>query len=357
MADEGAEDKTEDPTSKRLSEARKEGNIAQTPEARILASLVAGMVMVGILAPMMARDTKTLITPLLEHPHAIAVDPGGLRELTLHLAFGVIKVLAWPLLLVVVFAIVMALAQSGGFLWVPKKVMPSFDKINPLNGLKRMFSPMQLVDLGKALLKITLVGGLLFWISWRHRAEFQNLASLPLEELLEYLRDHIYFLVFVTVLSIATLAVADYLLQRYRWMEKMKMSKQEVKDEHKQQEGDPQVKARIRSLRVQRARKRMMAAVPKADVVVTNPTHYAVALKYDPESMNAPVLVAKGVDLIAKRIRDLATEHEVPLVENPPLARALYASVELDHEVPPEHYKTVAEVIGYVMRLKGNRAN
>ncbi len=357
MSEEASDDKTEDPTGKRLEDARKEGNIAQTAEARILASLLAGLVMVGMLAPGMSRDLKTLITPLIEHPHAIAVDPGALRELTIHLGIGVAKVLAWPLLLVVVFALTLSLTQSGGFLWVPKKLMPTFEKISPWAGLKRMFSPAQLVEFLKALIKVILIGTLLFWISWNHRAEFQNLSNLALEDLLAYLRDHVYFLVFITVLSVATLAVADYLFQRYRWMEKMKMTKQQVKDEHKQQEGDPQVKARIRSLRMQRARKRMMAAVPKADVVVTNPTHYAVALKYDPETMNAPTLVAKGVDLIAKRIRDLATENEVPLVENPPLARALYASVELDQEVPPEHYKTVAEVIGYVMRLKGQRAN
>ena len=315
------------------------------------------MIMAGMLLPMMARDLKALLTPFIELPHALALDLTALQQLTLDLAFGIGKVLMWPLGLVVAFAITLSLIQSKGFMWVPKRLAPSFSKISPLQGIKRLFSINQLVELLKALFKITLVGGLLFWVTWRHRHEFQNLATLPLEDLLAYLQDHIYWLFFITVLAVAAMAIADYLFQRYRWMEKMKMTKQEVKDEHKQAEGDPQVKARIRSIRVSRARKRMMAAVPKADVVVTNPTHYAVALKYDPETMNAPTLVAKGVDLIAKRIRDLATENEVPIVENPPLARALYASVELDQEVPPEHYKTVAEVIGYVMRLKGQRAN
>jgi flagellar biosynthetic protein FlhB len=138
-------------------------------------------------------------------------------------------------------------------------------------------------------------------------------------------------------------------------MRQLRMTKQEVRDEHKHSEGDPHIKARIRRLRLERARKRMMAAVPNADVVITNPTHYAVALAYDMEAMNAPKLVAKGVDLVAKRIRDVATEHGVPIVENPPVARALYASVELDEEIPPEHYQAVAQVIGYVMRLKKER--
>jgi flagellar biosynthetic protein FlhB len=149
------------------------------------------------------------------------------------------------------------------------------------------------------------------------------------------------------------IAGADYMYQRFTYMKKLRMSKQEIKDEHRQSEGDPMVKARIRGLRLQRARQRMMASVPKADVVVTNPTHFACALKYDPNTMNAPVLVAKGQDLIAFRIRELAEQHDIMIVENPPLARALFAAVEIDREVPPEHYKAVAEVISYVFRLKG----
>ncbi|MCR6632642.1 MAG: flagellar biosynthesis protein FlhB [Magnetospirillum sp.] len=284
------------------------------------------------------------------------MDVNALRGLIVELCLGVAAALAWPFALVVILALGISLLQTQGFLWVPKRLAPSFDKINPLAGIKRMFSPTQLMELTKALLKIILIGGLLFWVTWRHLGEFQNLPALSLEDLLAYLRDQIYWLVFITVLAVVVIAVADYLFQRWRWMEKMKMTKQEVKDEHKQSEGDPQVKARIRSIRLSRARKRMMSAVPKADVVVTNPTHFAVALKYDAETMNAPTLVAKGADLIAKRIRDLATENDVPIVENPPLARALYAAVELDEEIPPEHYKTVAEVIGYVMRLKGKSA-
>ena len=354
---EDSDDKTEEPTGKRLSSAREEGNIAQSAEAKILASLIAAMVLVGMLAPGMARHLKAVLTPFIERPHTFAMDRGSLGEIVTELMLVVAGVMAWPLALVVVLALALSLAQTQGFMWVPKKIAPSFDKLSPLSGIKRMVSINQLVELVKSLIKLTLVGGLLFLIIWRHLPEFQNLATVGLEDLLAYLEDQIYWLVFITVMAVVVIAAADYFFQRWRWMEKMKMTKQEVKDEHKQQEGDPQVKARIRSIRVQRARKRMMAAVPRADVVVTNPTHYAVALKYDQETMNAPVLVAKGVDLIAKRIRDLATENDVPLVENPPLARALYASVELDQEIPPEHYKTVAEVIGYVMKLKGQSAS
>ncbi|MCA1909872.1 MAG: flagellar biosynthesis protein FlhB [Magnetospirillum sp.] len=353
---EDSDDKTEEPTGKRLSDARNEGNVPQTMEVKAMMSLILGIIMVGMLAPSMASRIKATIEPFITQPHMIEIGRDGLAELLLHLALGTALAMATPFALVVALGILGSVAQTKGFLWVPKKLAPSFGKLNPLEGVKRIFSVNQLVDLVKQLIKLSVLGALLGWVFWGSVSEFQNLATLDLMAILEYISDKIYWMILITLMMVVVLAVGDYLFQRYRWMEKMKMTKQEVKDEHKQQEGDPQVKAKIKSLRIQRARKRMMAAVPKADVVITNPTHYAVALKYDMESMGAPVLVAKGVDLVAKRIRDLADEHDVPIVENPPVARALYAAVELDHEIPPEHYKAVAEIIGYVMRLKGKNA-
>lgn len=354
---EGSDDKTEDPTGKKLSTAREEGNVSQSAEAKILASMISALILIGMLAPGMATQLVLLMEPFIERPHTISLDANALSHLVADIGIGLLKVMAVPLAVVVALALAIAAIQTKGFLWVPKKLAPAFSKINPFSGFKRMFSPTQLFELFKALLKLTVMGGLLFWVIQGHLKEIRNLSTLDLPDLLIYIHDQVYWLIFTTLLVVAALAIGDYLFQHWRWMEKMKMSKQEVKDEHKQAEGDPQVKGRIRSLRMARARKRMMAAVPHADVVVTNPTHYAVALKYDPETMNAPTLVAKGADLIAKRIRDLAKENDVPVIENPPLARALYAVVELDQEVPPEHYKTVAEIIGYIMRLKGKRAN
>lgn len=215
----------------------------------------------------------------------------------------------------------------------------------------------QLLELPKSLIKLILVGSVMAWVLWGRMAEFATLGALDLVGLLAYLHDRVLGMVLMLVIFVTAIAAADWFYQKWDFDQKMKMTKQEVKDEHKQSEGDPMVKSRLRALRMQRSRQRMMQAVPEADVVVTNPTHFAVALKYDMETMNAPVLVAKGADLVAKRIRELADEHEVPIVENPPLARALYAAVELDQEVPQEHYKAVAEVIGYVMRLKGKLAH
>jgi flagellar biosynthetic protein FlhB len=352
-----SDDKTEDPTSRRLSDARGEGNIAQTSEAKVLASLLAALVIVGMLAPGMASDLHNALIPFIERPEQIAVNREAIPTLMITLGVAMGKVLAVPMALVVILGVAVQVGQAKGFMWVTKSLMPSFSKLNPLEGVKRLFSATQAIEFVKQLLKLLVLGAVLGWMIWKNIKEFENLATLDLLPLLEYIHDRVYWLIFATVLMMAFLAVADYLFQHWRWMQKMKMSKQEVKDEHKNQEGDPQIKARLRSLRMQRARKRMMAAVPMSDVIITNPTHYAVALKYDTETMSAPILVAKGADLVAKRIRDLGTENDVPIVENPPLARALYATVDLDQEIPPEHYKAVAEVIGYVMRLKGKLAN
>jgi flagellar biosynthetic protein FlhB len=190
----------------------------------------------------------------------------------------------------------------------------------------------------------------LLWPEWRI---LPNLTSFEGEQVLNLLLS-LSMRVLIGVLSVMTvIAALDFLYQRQQHTKQLRMSRQELRDEYKQTEGDPMIKARLRQIRMERARKRMMAAVPEADVVVTNPTHFAVALKYDPERMQAPILVAKGADSMALRIREIAKEHNVPIVQNPPLSRALYNGVDLDQEVPAEHYKAVAEIIGYVMRLKG----
>ena len=253
----------------------------------------------------------------------------------------------------VVLAIVGSVAQSG-LIVAPSKLMPQISNISVMKGLKRMFSVRAVVEFLKGLFKLTVIGTVAFFMAvpW-----LGDITLLPDMDLLLIL-DRIW----VVSLSISAgalfvmfvVAVIDIAYQKFEFTKSMKMSRQEVKDEHKDTEGDPQVKARIRKLRVERAQQRMMQNVPQADVVVTNPTHYAVALEYKMDDMAAPKLVAKGVDSLAFRIREVAEENDVPIVENPPLARALYAAVEIDEEIPVEHYQAVAEVIGYVMGLKGN---
>ncbi len=346
--------KTEKPTDKRLDEARQKGNVPQSQEVRLLASLVAAFIILSILATHTATGMKTALTPLIDHPNAIRIETvNDLVDIMVHLTLSVLKVIVWPFVVVFIITIGLMVGQTRGIMWTPSKLMPDFSRLNPMEHLQKMFSTQQLVELGKHLVKLGIVGGIMIMIIRPHVSEFGNLSQLSMLGVLDYVHSRVFTLLMAAVMLQAVITAADFVISHFRFMDQMKMTKQEVRDEHKQQEGDPMVKAKLRSLRMRRARQRMMQAVPEADVVVTNPTHFAVALKYDSTSMAAPVLVAKGADLVAKRIRDVATENEVPIVENPPLARALYAAVDLDQEIPPEHYKAVAEVIGYVMRLKG----
>ncbi|CUW37270.1 Flagellar biosynthesis protein FlhB [Magnetospirillum sp. XM-1] len=355
MADD-AEDKTEEPTDRKLSQAREQGNIPTSQEVKIWAGLVGSLTIVALFAPYMAQDVQRLMLPFIEHPHAFPMEQPDVGQLLAEVTVSMIKILIMPMMLLMVLAVAAAMSQSG-LMFLPDKLTMDFTKLSPMKGITRIFSGRNLVEFVKSVFKVGAIGFVIFLVLKSHMSEYAGLAALELMAVMEYLRHQVLAMIMIVVLLVFALAAADWFYQRWSFNQQMKMTKQEIKDEHKQTEGDPMIKGRLRALRMQRARQRMMAAVPKASVVVTNPTHYAVALQYDQDSMGAPVLVAKGVDLIAKRIRDLATENEVPIVENPPLARALYATVDLDEEIPPEHYKTVAEIIGYVMKLKGEIAH
>jgi len=348
-----SDDKTEQPTERKLDNARKEGQIAQSQEIKIWAGLMASLVVLALVVPTMTTHLEQLLLPFIERPHAFEMTREGVGAVLFDVTVSVMLVLALPMAVLLVAAIAAGVVQNG-LMFVPKRIMPDLSKISPGKGFSRLFSLNNLIEFLKSLFKVGLVGLIAFLIIRSKMDEFVALSAVDLLAVIDYLRQQVIHLVVIAMLLVTAIAAADFFYQRWSFNQRMKMTKQEVKDEHKQTEGDPMVKGRLRSLRMQRARQRMMAAVPKADVVVTNPTHFAVALKYDMETMNAPVLVAKGADLVAKRIRDLAEENEVPVVENPPLARALYATVELDEEIPPEHYKAVAEVISYVMGLKNH---
>jgi len=232
-----------------------------------------------------------------------------------------------------------------------ENMKPKLSKISLKEGVKRLFGTKSLMNLAKGVVKIVVVSIVSFMIVWPERDRLALMMTWDVAQLLPVVQT-MALKMFAGVIAVMTVvAVLDYLFERMQWMKKQRMTVQEVKDEYKQMEGDPTVKAKLRQIRVERGRKRMMAAVPTATVIITNPTHYAVALKYE-QGMGAPVVVAKGVDAVAFKIREIGQEHDVPIVENPPLARALHATVEIDQEVKPEHYKAVAEVIGYVMRLK-----
>jgi len=269
---------------------------------------------------------------------------------------GLLLDIGWAVAPIVGLMVVLAIAANVGqvgFLWAPTKIAPQLEKISLIKGIQRLFSLRTVVEFLKGLAKLVAVAAVAFGLVLSAMKDIELIPSFALGQILDRVQLVAILLTVGTVTVMTVIAVLDYAFQRHSFIKQMRMTKQEVRDEHKQAEGDPQIKARIRRLRMERAQKRMMAAVPEADVVITNPTHFAVALAYEMEAMSAPKLVAKGVDVLAQRIREVAEENEVPLVENPPLARALYASVELDQEIPPEHYQAVAQVIGYVMRLKG----
>jgi flagellar biosynthetic protein FlhB len=352
MADD-ADSKTEQPTSRRLSKAHEEGEVLQSQEVKTAAMIAAGLALVWVIAGPMMAHTERILYRFFAQADTIRLETvDGFTTFMTNTVISMAMVMAVPLAMFVVVALAASVMQTG-LLFTTEKIGFNFERLNPLSGLQRMFSQQALVDLVKNIVKLAVVGGVAFVFVYPKLKLVQTIPLLETAAILDFLHSLLIRLLMAIAIIMAIIAGADYFYQRFAYMKKLRMTKQEVKDEQKQTEGDPMVKARLRSLRMQRARQRMMAAVPKADVVVTNPTHYACALKYDSDSMNAPTLVAKGQDLVALRIRQIANENNVPIVENPPLARALYATVELDKEIPPQHYKAVAEVISYVFRLKG----
>ncbi len=344
--------KTEEPTPKKIEEARRRGQVAVSREVNTWMMLLVGTILLAMMAPELSGEIKGIILKFIERPHLIAFDRGNIGELMVQLMKDVAGVLALPMIIVFVIGLATGLVQNG-FLLAPKALEPRFDKFNPVQGLRRMVSAQSWMEFAKGIGKVAIVGAvavipLLPLLGRLDTLPTFDVGMLPLE-----LQGLVLKLLIGVLAVLAVITVIDFIFQRYQYMKQLRMTKQEVKEEYKQTEGDPSIKNRLRKVRSERAQRRMMQAVPEADVVVTNPTHYAVALKYEPEEMEAPKLVAKGQDLMAPRIREVAEEHGVVIVENPPLAQALYASVELDEEIPPEHYKAVAEVISYVWGVKG----
>ncbi len=342
--------KTEDPTQRKLDEARKKGDVAKSTEiAGVLVLSCAGLMAATLAAPG-AEDLTLRLSPFVAAPHEMSADPAGLMATARQVAGIGALALMLPFAILSVAALVGHVGQTG-FLASPEKLKPKLSKLSPLAGAKRMFGPEAAANFGKGVGKMALVAAACTVALWPRRDQLLALHFHDAAAMMAWAREAIVALLLASVVVYAPLAIIDYLGQRRAFTARQRMSRQEVKDEHKQSEGDPHVKARLRQLRMERARRRMMAAVPNATVVVMNPTHYAVALKYEQGETPAPICVAKGVDAMALKIRDLAKEHRVPVIEDPPLARALYAGVELDAPIPTEHYAAVAKLIGYVLGL------
>jgi len=354
MADErDSSQQTEQPTQKRLDEAREHGDVVKSPEVSTFVLLLGAAFVIMMFGASTAKQLAMAMRMFLEQPEQMGVaSSSDMMALARHVVTTLGTILG-P-----VFAMMMAFALGGHVLqarpsFTFEKLKPDFSKLSLIAGLKRMFGLEGWLNLLKGLLKMGVVGFAVWTQIWPERTMLQSVMEQSPIGIAGDMSHLLYKLTLAALAALAAIAAADYVLQRYRFLQRNKMSKQEIKEEYKQNEGDPQIKAKIRQIRHERAKKRMIAAVPTATVIVTNPTHYAVALKYDQGRMAAPICVAKGVDAVALRIRDVAKEHEVPIVENPPLARALYATVEVDEMVPQEHFKAVAQVIGYVYRLTG----
>ena len=346
--------KTEEPTAKRLRDARSKGQVAVSREINTWVILAGAALMIALLFPTLMSNMTAIMLAFVERPHELLTDVNGVGALMEGLLLEVALLLLFPMAVFMVLALIAGASQTG-INFAVEPLQPKFEKISVIKGAQRMFSQKQFVEFLKGIFKILLIGfvGVVLLMP-----ELPRLDTLPAMEMPELLKEieTLVIRVFIGILAVLfVIAIADVIFQRLQHIKQLRMTKQEVKEEFKNTEGDPQVKGRLRQIRVQRARERMMSAVPTADVVVTNPTHFAVALSYKPEDMQAPILVAKGQDFIAQKIREVADENDVPIVENPPLARALYAGVEIDQEVPPEHYEAIAKVISYVFGLKGRK--
>jgi flagellar biosynthetic protein FlhB len=343
-------EKTEDPTQKRLDEALKRGDVVKSQEVNTWFIIAGATLVLMTFAGGMSSQLTATLRGLVANAHAINMDGPALPRLFQKIGAEMIAAMAIPFLLLMLAALGGNLIQHK-LVWSLEVLAPKFSKISPASGFKRLFSKQALANLAKGLIKMVLVGGVLTVLMWPERGRIMALERTDPAAVMPLAQTLALKLLGAVVAMMAIVAIADYLFQYRQWYERQKMSLRELKEEFKQTEGDPAVKGKMRQLRQTRQRRRMIAAVPKASVVITNPTHYAIALKYE-RGMEAPICVAKGVEALALKIREVAGEHSIPIVENPPLARALHATVEVDQVIPVEHYKAVAEVIGYVMRLR-----
>ena len=354
MADETDDaEKTEEPSQKKLEDAHKRGDVAKSQEVNTWFVLLASTMVVGMFGGDMARKLSASMEVYLSRPHLIPVDGGHMQSIAFKIGIAIVAAIGLPLLMLALAAIAGNMIQHRLILTVDP-IKPKLSKISPFAGAKRLFSTTSLVNFTKGVIKLAVVGTLMVVILWPQRDELATLISMDPSMMLPSVVWLILKVMFGVLAVMGLVAAADYAYQRFTWYKKQRMTLKELRDEYKQMEGDPAVRAKLRQIRVERGRKRMMANVPKASVVITNPTHYAVALQYE-QGMAAPICLAKGADRIALKIREIATENDIPIVENPPLARALHASVEIDEEIPPEHYKAVAKVISFILQLRAKK--
>lgn len=348
---ENGQDKTEDPTDKKVRDAREEGQIARSKELNTLVVMLAGSIGLIIEGGDIAQSMSYMMTSNFTITREVIMDQGSMARMLLATGKLALTIMT-PFFLVMLAAAIIGPISLGGWLFATKSLFPKFSRMNPLAGLKRMFSPNALVELLKSFAKFVIVLIVALFVLNMEQAALISIAHEPLERAIIHSLQVVGWSTLWMACGLFFIAAVDVPFQLWEAHKKLLMTKQEVRDEHKNAEGSPEVKQRIRQLRHEMSQRRMMEAIPQADVIITNPTHFAVALKYDPEQGGAPMLVAKGTDFIALKIREIGAHHQILILESPGLARSIYYSTEIDQEIPAGLYLAVAQVLAYVYQIR-----
>lgn len=346
MADD--QEKTEEATSKKIEDARKDGNVPKSMDTSAFITLIVALG--AFLAMLSWIESRTVYLYYYYHSLiGVEITKEVVLQMSLISCREVIFMVI-PLAVAVAIAGILANVLQTGFIFTTKPLMPDLSKLDPMKGLKNLLSLKKLVETVKILIKVSIVMWVAYYFLWSFTKELPTVIYFPLYDQLSWLKEKMLILVAVILIIFLVIALMDLLFVRYNYFKNLRMSKQEIKDEYKQMEGDPKIKAKIRQIQMQMTRKRMMQEIPEADVVITNPTHYAVAIRYNQEKEAAPKVIAKGTDYVALRIKEIALNHQIQIVENPPLARELYKKCDLGEIIPETLYKAVAEVLAFVYR-------
>ena len=354
-SDEDQESKTEDPSQKKLDDAVEKGQVANSKEVNSFLMLFSLTLLIIWVIPYTSNLSVATLRFLVENAGTIPIDQGMLGIIVPKVFNKFLLYLSPILIMVVVVALFSSYMQHGEFIFTTEPLAPKLSRISVVEGFKRIFSKKSFVEFLKSFLKVTFVGTFIYLVitsDIKELTQYQNLSIIGILGHLQAIVNHILMCVCVLMSIIAAL---DFFYQKYEHFTSLRMTKQEQKDEYKQMEGSPEVKQKLRALRREQAQRQIKKTVPKATVVITNPEHFAVALQYDNKTMRAPIVVAKGLDLIAQKIKEIASDNRIPIVENPPLARVLYKQVDINDEIPLEHYTAVAKIISYVMSIEQKR--
>ncbi|WPY00964.1 Flagellar biosynthetic protein FlhB [Candidatus Trichorickettsia mobilis] len=358
MAEGDSEDqasKTEDPSQKKLEDALEKGQVVNSKEVNNFLMLLFLTIIIIFIIPYSFGRSAMALRFFIENAGNVPIDQGMVGVLLEKILVKFILILSPLFLVVVIVAFLSSYIQHGEFIFALDQIKPDLSRISIFSGFKRLFSIKSVVEFLKSFIKILLVGIFLYSVITSDVRELRQYQNLTIGAILNQLQIMVNNVMICATIIMVVIASADYFYQRFEHFNQLKMTKHELKEEYKELEGHPEIKRKIKTLRKEQSQRRIQQAVPKATVVITNPEHYAVALHYDSNTTKAPVLVAKGLDLIAQKIKEIADTHRIPIVENPPLARSIYKQVKIDEEIPIEHYEAVAKIISYVMSLQAKR--